>query len=468
MIPGLATSWEMSTPDGKTWTFRLRKGVPFHAGWGEFTARDVTHTIALNAQKQALGTDTFLFRQLFGETEEEIRQNIQTPDDYTVVFQLKRPRADMDFIATARQGNLLIYSKAQWDKDGAKGYEKPAGTGPWQFAEWQLGQWMLFQGVEGHWRKTPEFKEFQLFRVPEAVTRLAMVLAREANISEVDRELHQDAVAKGMRVVNSQLPSVAFSFIMGGLYNPSMPTYDPAVPALNVKVREAINRAVNRQELLENIFAGQGWSHVTWGYHPNLEGWNPEWEQQFETKYGYAPQRARDLLAEAGYPNGFEVTVVSTTLPGAPEMIPASEVMALYLRDIGVKVKMVEMEFAKLRDLYRASRTHNLIFPIRGTYRPLQTTLGFYNYSGPEGFQRIVPYKEMDEKYLQLVSSVDRAERERLIREIGDIKFNGYTEVPIVWLPGQIVVDPKVVGEYIFPGNINGVFSHLEYVKPAQ
>jgi ABC-type transport system substrate-binding protein len=207
---------------------------------------------------------------------------------------------------------------------------------------------------------------------------------------------------------------------------------------------------------------------VVWGYHSTLEGWNSDWEKRFQDKYAYDPARARALLKEAGYPDGFKTTVVVTSLPGAPEMIDGAQALPLYLNKIGIEVKTVEMEFAKLRELYRAAKTHDLIYPIRGSYRPLEPTLRFYNISGKEGFHQVVPDNLLNVKYQQFINSVDGAERERVLKEIGEFKFINYTEIPIAWLPGQIVVNPKVVGEYIFPGNINGPLSHLEYVKPAQ
>lgn len=470
--PSLATEWAMTKADGTQWTFKLRKGIPFRSSqkeWGEFTAKDVVHSIAMNVLPEAIGTDTGLFRGLFGKTVEDVYRNIETPDDYTVVFNLLRPEAELDFIATGQQGNWFIYSKAQFDAEGLKGYEKAAaGTGPWVFVDRQLGTSISYQRVKDHWRKTPEFEEFRLLRVPEAATRLAMMLSREAHISEVDRNLHQQAVGKGMKVVNSQLPSIQLSYVIGGVFQPYMETYDPKVPALDVRVREAINRAVNRKELNDTLFAGQGDPHQVWGYHPALAGWNPRWAEQFDAKYGYDPARARELLKEAGYPNGFKIKVIVTQLPGTPEMIDMAEALLGYLEAVGIKPEAEEMEWARFRsDFYVPAKTHNTIAPIRGTYRPPDINIRFYNLSGPEGFFRTIVDPAQEEKFKEVRKSVDREFRTRKLREIGDILFDGYSQVPLVWIAGQVVVDPSVVKEFIFPGNINGPISHIEYIKPV-
>ncbi|MCH8297046.1 MAG: hypothetical protein IH873_03175 [Chloroflexi bacterium] len=470
LVPGLAESWEMTKADGTEWIFRLRKGVQFHNGWGEFTAKDFIHTVARVAlQDDSIATDQFLLRQLFGETEEEIASNITAPDPYTVVMGSIGPNADGSFIASAQQGNVLILSEAQWAAEGLEGIEKePSGTGPFRMAELSLGSHILYERIEDHWRVTPAFEEYKQFTVPEVATRMAMMLAGEAHIAEIDRDLHKTVVEKGMEVVSSVLPSIQFAFIMGGNYRPDLADrYDPTVPVTNILVREAINRAVDRQEIIDTLFAGNGVFQEVWAYHPALPGYDPKWSEEFDAKYGYDPERAKELLAEAGYPDGFTIQLKITQLSGLPEMIPASEALFGYLSAIGIKVEAEEMEWARVRENYRGKTTHNWIYPIRGTYRPAQVTLRFYNVSALEGFISSYENKVIDEKYVELNNSVDAEERATLLREIGQIKFDNYAEVPIAWLPGQIVIDPNIVKTFTYPGNINAAFSHIADIVPA-
>ncbi len=467
LVPGLAESWEMTKADGTEWVFHLKKGVQFHDGWGEFTAKDFIHTVTRVAlQEDSIATDQFLLRQLFGETEEEIASNLTAPDPYTLVMGSKGPNADGAFIASAQQGNVLILSEAQWAAEGLEGIEKnPAGTGPYEMDEFELGSHIRYQRVEDHWRVTPAFEAYQQNTVPEVATRMAMMLAGEAHIAEIDRDLHPRVVERGMEVVNSQLPAIQFAFIMGGNYRSDLADrYDPSVPVTNIKVREAINRAVDRQEIIDTLFAGNGVFQPVWAYHPALPGYDPSWSEQFDEKYGYDPERAKELLAEAGYPDGFTMQLKITQLPGLPEMIPAAEALFGYLSAIGIKVEAEEMEWAKVRSNYRGKTTHNWIYPIRGTYRPAQVTLRFYNVSALEGFISSYENKEIDELYDRLINSVDADERAGLLRDIGQIKFDNYGEVPIAWLPGQLIIDPSVVKSFVYPGNINASFSHIEDV----
>ena len=259
--PGLATEWELSKPDGTQWVFRLREGVQFSGGWGEFTAQDVPHSAALIIGEEAIATDTGLFRGLFGQTADELFENIRVVDDYTVEFNLLRPEASMDFVVSAQQGNFFIYSKEQWDAEGEQGYiDKPAGNGPWQFESRQLGVGgnILYSRVEDHWRQSPFWAEYEQVNMPEAATRLANLLTNQVQIAEVNRDLHPEAKDGGMIIMESELPSIQVAFVMGGIYSPLSPFHDPTDPHLDIRVREAINRAINREEINATLFSGFG------------------------------------------------------------------------------------------------------------------------------------------------------------------------------------------------------------------
>ena len=468
---GLATGWEISKPDGTQWVFRLREGVQFHHGWGEFTAKDVPHSAALITQEEAIATDTGLFRGLFGETQDELLQNIRVVDDYTVEFNLRRPEAAMDFVVSAQQGNYFMYSKDQWDAEGFQGYiEGAAGNGPWQYESRQLGGGgnILYSRVEDHWRQTPFWAEMEQINTPEPATRLANLLTGQVQIAEVNRDLHPDAKSGGMIIVESELPSIQVAFIMGGIYSPLSPFHDPSDPHLDIRVREAINRAINREEINEQLFSGFGSPHPVWGFHASLPGWSNRWAEEFDAKYGFDPDRARELIKESGH-EGYPLKLIITQLSGVPEMIPMAEAAITYLKDVGIDVEAEEMEWARFRaDYYVPGNTHGTMAPIRGTLRPAEVTLRFYNRSGPEGFQRIVPDPKLDELYQLAISAVDPEAKADALREAGDIKFDQYAEVPIVWLPSQIAINPEEVGEFIWPGNINTAITHTEYITTAQ
>jgi len=161
-IPRLAESWQ-STPDLKEWTFVLRKGVSFHFGYGEFTARDVVHSHSLLVRQEATATLAGFWRSV---------EEIKVVDDYKVIFRMKQPAATMPY-AASRAGDLRIVSKAQWDKEGLEGFEKrPAGTGSYQYLERKLGQSIAFERVANRWRG-----KHQTFQSWKFVSRVRMLHA---------------------------------------------------------------------------------------------------------------------------------------------------------------------------------------------------------------------------------------------------------------------------------------------------
>src|SRR5262247_2809382 len=236
-IPELAEKWEMS-PDGKTWTITLRKGVQFHDKWGEFTAKDVRHAVFLITQPESVQTDGGLWRGLMGiakndsgaEAAKKVEEGVEIVDDHTVIFHLKQ--ATPEFVENiSADADLVMESKARWDAGGKELYgQKVVGTGPFEFVERKVGAYVLYKRVENHWRQTPEYKELEFRWVPEGVTRLASLLAGEVHISDVDRALQKDAVAKGMKISTSKLPAMQLQWQFGGTYFATPEKLDPKNP----------------------------------------------------------------------------------------------------------------------------------------------------------------------------------------------------------------------------------------------
>ena len=478
-IPELAETWEMA-PDGKTWTITLRKGVKFHENWGEFTARDVRHAVFLLTQPEAIAGSTPFWRNAMGVTktdsaEEGARkaeQGVEIVDDYKVVFHLKQVVPEFVDNLSPLQ-DLTMQSKARWDAGGKELYgQKVVGTGPFEFVERKVGAYVLYKRVDNHWRQTPEYKELEFRWVPEGVTRLASMLAGEVHISDVDRALQKDAIAKGMKISTSKLPAMQHQWQFGGMYFAIPDKLDPTVPFVKREVRQAMNLAVNRQAIANAILGGKAQPHRVMGYHPQLSTaiwpgiWNPEWDKRFEERFGYDPAKAKALLAQAGYPQGFEFTLYLYTLPGLPEILDIGQAMALDFQAIGLKPKLVETEFTRVRELYRTRTIHGALFPTRHAGQALDVARNVHKAkdSGSYWYEHPV----IEERLEALTTVVDKAERTRLLREIGDHKVDEFAEIPMFWLDAEAVVNPKHIAEYTFPGVITGYFTHLEYVRLAR
>ena len=220
--PRLAEKWEAS-PDMKEWTLSLRKGVPFHFGFGEFTAKDVVHSHALMLRPETVATFAGIWRTV---------EEVKVIDDYTVVFRMKGPATTMPY-ALSRAGDLRMVSKAQWDQEGLEGFDqRPAGTGTYQYGGRQLGQSIWFERVENHWSGIrPDFKELEFRLAPEESTRLAMLLRGEAHAGDLSRELHDEALKRGMKILAASLAAEWVSVYFGGQYHiPGDPKFKADVP----------------------------------------------------------------------------------------------------------------------------------------------------------------------------------------------------------------------------------------------
>jgi ABC-type transport system substrate-binding protein len=478
-IPELAEKWEMA-PDAKSWTLWLRKGVKFHDNWGEFTAKDVRHSIFLISQPESVQTDASIWRTLMGvgkadpieEVAKKVAAGVEIVDDYTVVLRLKQAAPELVENLSANT-DLAMESKARWDAGGKELYgQKVVGTGPFEFVERKVGSHVLYKRVDNHWRKTPEYKELEFRWVPEGVTRLATLLAEEVHISDVDRSLQKDAVTKGMQVLTSKLPAIQHQWHFGGLYFASPDKLDQKVPFVDKRVRQAMNKAINRTAIADSLLGGRIQSHRLNGYHSLMDSrlwpgiWNPDWDTRFEDLYGYDPAKAKALLKEAGFPNGFEFTIYLYTLPGLPEIVDIGQAIALDFQAVGLKPKLVEIDFPRVREMYRTKTIHGALFPLRHGVRALDVTrLG---YKSKESIVYAYENAFIDQQLEALGKVVEATERSRILREIGDLRFNEFSDIPLFWLFAEAAVNPKFIAEYVFPGIITGYYTHLEYVKLAR
>jgi ABC-type transport system substrate-binding protein len=457
--PRLAEKWQHSA-DFKEWTFWLRKGVPFHFGYGEFTAKDVVHSHSFMLRQEATSAMAPIWRDA---------EEVKVVDDYQVVFRMKRPSTIIPY-AASRAGELRMVSKAQWDKEGLEGLDKrPAGTGSYRYLGRKLGVSIAFERVDNHWRgEKPEFKELEFRIAREEATRLAMLLGGEAHIADLPRELQKDALSKGMQIRSSSFPVDWMTVYLGGQYYiPGDPKFKADVPWTNKKVRQAFNMAVNRKELLDTVFAGKGLFTYVTGWLPISEGWNPEWEKRFDQLYGYNPTKAKQLLAEAGYrPGTLKLKIVAFTEPGESEGPSVAEALGIYLKEVGVEAEIEVLDWPRVRDMFRKKEIHCCIWPNIISWRPSEEWIRVSYFS--KAFAHHFEDEFIDKHYQALAQAVKPEERQRLARAIGDHLYEEFADIPLFWFANEVVVNPKVVGAWIYPGIAAGRSTHFHLVKAAK
>jgi peptide/nickel transport system substrate-binding protein len=457
--PRLAEKWQAS-PDFKEWTFVLRKGVPFHFGYGEFTAKDVVHSHAFMLRDEATATLAGVWRMV---------EEMKVVDDYQVVLRMKQPSTVIPY-AASRAGDLRIVSKAQWDKEGLEGLDRrPAGTGSYQYLGRKLGLSIAYERVDNHWRgERPDFKELEIRLAREEATRLAMLLGGEAHVADLPRELQKDALNRGLKIFSSSQPVDWMTVYLGGLYYmPGDPKFKADVPWTNKKVRQAFNMAVNRKELLDTVFTGKGTLTYVSGWLPISEGWNPEWERQFDQLYGYNPTKAEQLLAEAGYrPGTIRLKIVAFTEPGESEGPQVAEALGIYLKAVGVEPEIEVLDWARVREMFRKKEIHCCIWPNIISWRPSEEWVrtSYYSKATNHHFED----EFIDKHYLALAQTVKPEERQRLARAIGDHLFEEFADIPLFWFANEVVANPKVVADWTYPGIGAGRSTHFHLVKATK
>src|SRR3989441_2847262 len=286
MAASLAESWTMSR-DGLVHEFVLRKGVKFHNG-DPVTAEDVKFSLE-RYKGAAAGT---LKAKVAG---------VEVVDPLRVRIRLKQAWPDfMTFYATPATGAAWIVPKKYIEKVGDDGFKKaPVGAGPYRFVSFNPGIEVVLEANEQYWRKTPSVKRLVLKGVPEEATRFAMLKRGEIDIGYGFRGTNAEEIRRAPGLTLKPIPSYGtFWFVFSDQWDPKSIWADR-------RVRLAFNHAIDREGI--NKAMTLGFSHVTGSIVPH------DFEFAWPTPpHAYDPRRAKQLLAEAGYPQGFEAGEITT------------------------------------------------------------------------------------------------------------------------------------------------------------
>ena len=346
LIPMLAERWEV-LDGGRTWKFHLRKGVRFHNG-SEVTAEDVKFTFASIAREGSANSLSPEFRLI---------KSMEVEGPHTISVRFDKPFVTFGNRVTHGLFASVAYiqSRKHIETAGEQGAERqPVGTGPWKFVEHVRGDRIVYEAVENHWRATPHWKRLVFVKVPEPATRMAMLRAGGADVIEIGGEYVDELKKVGMRMIT--MPNTAAIWVILGGQWPTKPTYDPKVPWAQPdaerarKVRLALNLAVDKKAIIDRVLGGVGTPVGTVNYYPT----DPWITESLLKPVPYDPTKAKALLAEAGYPNGFEITMNLTAWPGRGFLPDVGEAVATYWEKVGLKVKRRPVDRAVFSADFRA------------------------------------------------------------------------------------------------------------------
>jgi peptide/nickel transport system substrate-binding protein len=326
---GIAQAWEEAA-DHLSWTFTLRQGITFHDG-AALTAEDVKFSIDSLFEPKAVAG-------LLGPTRAAFKA-AEVKDPYTVVIHLKQPAIFLPWNFSCAVGNEgMILPKAYFQRLGADGFAKaPIGSGPYKVVKNAIGASLQLEALERHWAEgVPKFKTLTFLVVPEESTRMAQLRADEADIIAVSREKVPEVKAAGFNIFSKLNDQVVVVY---------MQQQWDAVPVSDKRVRQALNLALDKEAILQYVFAGQGVPAVMYpiGSYGVAGGADATLQP-----YPYDPQKAKQLLAQAGYPDGFETKIYAYVTADLPELPRLSEAVADYLGKVGVKAQITPMDRAAL------------------------------------------------------------------------------------------------------------------------
>jgi peptide/nickel transport system substrate-binding protein len=411
LAPSLAESWSVSA-DGLVYEFVLRRGIRFHNG-DPVTAEDVK----------------FSFERYRGAAHKTLKARVtavEVPDPGRVRFRLKEPWPDFMTFYTDATGAGWIVPKKYVEKVGEEGFKRaPVGAGPYRFVSFTPGVELVLEAFEQYWRKPPSVKRLTLRAIPDESTRLAALKRGEVDIAySVRGELAEQLRRTPGLTLKPIVGQATFWLYFTEQWDPKSPWHDRRV---RLAVNHAIDRAaINQAELL-------GFARLIGSIIPSSFQfyWPPP-------AYVHDPARARQLLAEAGYPNGFDAgeyfcDVVFTNL---------AEPVINNLRTVGIRAKLRPLERAAFFKGYSEKTHKGVIQGASGAFGNAATRLeafvvssGTYAYGG---------YPDIDGLFREQAAELDLKRREVTLHRIQQLVHDKVMFAPIWLNAGLNGVGPRV------------------------
>src|SRR5213594_1099058 len=411
LAPALAESWTVS-PDGLTYEFVLRRGVKFHNG-EPVTAEDVKYSFER-------------YRGAANKTFKERVAAIEIPGPARVRVRLKEPWPDFLTFYASATGAGWIVPKKYVEKVGDEGFKKaPIGAGPHRFVSLTPGVELVLEAVDQYWRKAPQVKRLVFRTIPDPSTRFAALKRGEIDVS------YWMTASLGAELRRTPGLTLKPSLANNSYWVYFVDQWDPKSPWHDRRVRLAANYAIDRQALSDAETLGASkpaGNHVprTFEFALPLE------------PYPYNPARAKQLLAEAGYPNGFD----AGELHQLPPYFSLGEAIVQYMQAVGIRLKMRPMERGAYIALIASKKAKGLCVCSTALYGNADSRIseiipsdGAYAYGG---------YPDIDALYKQQAVEMDRKKREVMLHQIQRLVYERVRYGPIyeyIWPSG---IGPRV------------------------
>ena len=436
---GLASRWE-SSADHKRWTFHLRKGVRFHTG-EEMTSDDVKFSLQRAMSKRSTTGYAGPLRTLI--------QDIETPAPDRVVVVTKEPTLIIPtYLSRSLSTEGMVLPKKYIEANGDDVFaRKPVGTGPFKFVEQVTGSHIKMTAVDNHWRiGVPKYKQITFRLVSEETTRIALLRRGEVDVADVSRERVRELEREGFPVHFRKDEAVVQMWFVLGPDGRVGPTQDK-------RVREALNLAIDRAEVAQAIFAGRAEPAsvpfgLTWAYA------HVGFKVTPEMAYAYDPARAKKLLADAGVGGGFPLDMYAFQLPGLPEGKAFAEAVAGYWEKIGVRPKLIPVDYPAFRKLWVDRKAPGAVGYYNIANRDWIGTFALLEKQAytPSKLNDTVADPEVDGMIAQILKQTDREKINTLMRNIFTRLRSEHAGVPVVYVHSPYATS-KTLGKWN-PGSV--------------
>ena len=431
--PMLAASWEISD-NFLEWTWHFQENVEFHKGYGNMTAEDVLYSYqqwnagALHARSGIMGE----YFSVGGPGREGA--SVEIIDDHTLWVNTGTPWVQQDVFEFMRNGggsSSWVVSKKQSEELGIEEASKDiAATGPWEIQEHASGEYWKMSAVEDHWRQTPSFAELIYWTIPEESARVAgfqtgqldsfdMAFDSLATVEAVEGAMVKGFPTAGQAGLNFY--GQTYGLDKDGneyeFYDPEQAWVSSDLDTSSqawqdaVTVRKAMNIAIDRQTIVDELLSGFGQVQSVRDWMGHDERANPDWNYEFN------PDLAREMLADAGYSDGFSVTL-TPAIRGAPAEVEACEAVAQYWEDIGIDVKLQNVPYATIRPELITRKYQGVTCHTVGIR--LSPIIGASNYVTKSTFSYGTHHPWMEENISAATVEVDPVKIAQMERDIYD------------------------------------------------
>jgi len=430
LAPSLAESWTV-TPDGLAYDFTLRKGVRFHNG-DVFTADDVKFSF-----ERYRGGAAAMFKARIAA--------VEVIDPQHVRFRLRQPWPDfMTFFGTPATGIAWIVPKKYVERVGDDGFRKaPVGAGPYRFVSYTPGVELVLEAFDQYWRKTPSVRRLVFRIVTDDATRLAMLKRGEADIAH---NLNGPLAEEARRTPGVTLKAIAvpanFWLVFTEQWSPKSPWHDR-------RVRLAANHAIDRAAISQA--ESLGFSRPTGSIIPAT--FDFYWPAPL---YAFDPGKARQLLAEAGYPGGFDAGEFFCDQSFAN----VGEAVSNYLKAVGIRTRLRPLERAAFFGQYREKKLRPILQSGSAAFGNAATRLEAFVAAG--GMFTYGSYPDIEGLFHEQATELDVKKREAILHRLQQLIHDKTMFAPIWELAFISAHGPRVAESGL------GLITNLGFSSPYE